>query len=180
MTEATAPPAPSPEAASTSPSHAPTGPAGPAEASAPGANPPEAQAPPFTPRGVPLVPTVGTVGSALESPAIEVAPGVFELRVQDTISGPAQRLTEALQGLTPAEVPAAAKATLEQACAPLQLDPKAWAQRLETPDWLFAAARARHLADPSHPARTGWLPNGTMTEAAYRDAIKATENGSLR
>lgn len=43
-----------------------------------------------TPRDVPLVPVVGTVGSTLESPAPEVAPGVFELREPGAVDRPTE------------------------------------------------------------------------------------------
>jgi hypothetical protein len=61
-----------------------------------------------------------------------------------------------------------------------KLSPEEWAKQKGTPDWLFAAARARHLADPQNPARTGWLPNGAMTEAAFDACIAATADGRLR
>lgn len=156
----------------------------------------EAAIPPIS---TPLLVTTHPDGSYTEAPAPEVAPGVFELRVQDEHTGPSELATEVLGAVEAAvktrleeaarpvarvgelvQVTPAVAAKIAEIAAPLLLAPAAWAKRKNTPDWLFAAAKARHLADPTNPARTGWLENGQMTEAAYDGAIKATEEGQLR
>lgn len=45
-----------------------------------------------------------------------------------------------------------------------------WREQLGTPDWLFAAARAKR----------GWPQGREVSEAEYRAAIKAAENEVIR
>lgn len=128
---------------------------------------------------VPITPTIGSIGSDTQRPAPEVAPGVFELRVEDHLSEPVQRLREALEAPVVLHVSPAVQAQVKEA-APLLLSAEEWAKQKNTPDWALAAARARRLSNPDHPQRAAWLPNGQLSEADFDATLTETLEGSLR